>query len=77
MAGPSNPNHPGYPWLEKLIFGKRGVVLAIFTIITALMIFETSKLEIDNHDHDYEDIYLVRAYFQLRFGDCYSDEQGH
>ena len=47
MAGSLNPNHPGYPWLEKIIFGKRGVVLAIFTIITALMIFETGKLEID------------------------------
>ena len=47
MAGPSNPNHPGYPLLEKIIFGKRGLVLAVFTIITALMIFASSQLKID------------------------------
>jgi uncharacterized protein len=47
MAGSSNPNHPGYPMLEKLIFGKRAIVLAIFTIITVLMLFEASQLKID------------------------------
>lgn len=47
MAGPINPNHPGYPWLEKIIFGKRGIVLAIFSIITVLMIFSASQLKID------------------------------
>ena len=37
MAGSSNPNHPGYPLLEKVIFGKRAIVLAVFAVITVLM----------------------------------------
>ena len=47
MASSSNPNHPGYPWLEKIIFGKRGVVLAVFSIITVLMVLASSQLKID------------------------------
>ncbi len=48
MAGGSyNADHPGYPFLEKLIFGNRGLVLAIFAVITALFAFAASKLYID------------------------------
>jgi uncharacterized protein len=47
MAGTTNPNHPGYPMLEKLIFGNRVAVLAIFSIITLVMMFAASKLQID------------------------------
>lgn len=47
MAGSSNPNHPGYPLLEKVIFGKRAIVLAVFAVITVLMILAASQLKID------------------------------
>jgi uncharacterized protein len=48
MAGGSyNADHPGYPFLEKLIFGNRALVLAIFAVITALFAFAASKLYID------------------------------
>lgn len=48
MAGGSyNPNFAGYPILEKIIFGNRAIVLAIFSIITVLMLFAASQLQID------------------------------
>ena len=46
-AGGSNPNHPGYPMLEKLIFGHRGIVLGIFVLITLGFLFAASFLRID------------------------------
>lgn len=46
-AGGSNPNHPGYPMLEKLIFGNRGIVLGIFVLITLGFLFAASFLRID------------------------------
>jgi uncharacterized protein len=47
MAGSVNENHPGYPMLESLIFGKRALVLAVFSVITVLMLFFASQLKID------------------------------
>lgn len=46
-AGGSNPNHPGYPFLEKLIFGNRGVVLAVFGVITLGFLWAATQLSID------------------------------
>lgn len=47
MAGSVNPDHPGYPLLEKLIFGNRAMVLVIFVVITVAMLFAASQLKID------------------------------
>jgi uncharacterized protein len=48
MAGGSyNADHPGYPFLEKLFFGKRSVVLLVFAIITVLLGIAASQLQID------------------------------
>lgn len=48
MAGGSyDPNFAGYPILEKIIFGNRAIVLAVFSLITVLMLFAASQLKID------------------------------
>jgi uncharacterized protein len=47
MAGSYDPNHAGYPVLEKLIFENRKLVLIIFGLITLGMLFAASKLSID------------------------------
>ena len=47
MAGSVNPDHPGYPLLEKLIFGNRAIVLLVFVVITVAMLFAASQLKID------------------------------
>jgi uncharacterized protein len=47
MAGSVNDNHPGYPLLESIIFGRRAIVLAIFGVITLLMLFFAAQLQID------------------------------
>lgn len=47
MAGSVNPDHPGYPLLEKVIFGNRAIVLLVFVVITAAMLFAASQLKID------------------------------
>ena len=48
MAGGSyNPNFAGYPILEKIIFGNRALVLALFSLITVVMLIAASQLKID------------------------------
>ena len=48
MAGfGSGADHPGYPTLERIIFGNRGVVLAIFALITLGFLMAASQLRID------------------------------
>jgi len=48
MAGGSyNPNFAGYPILEKIIFGNRALVLAVFSLITVVMLIAASQLKID------------------------------
>jgi uncharacterized protein len=48
MAGfGSGADHPGYPTLERIIFGNRGVVLAIFALITLGFLAAASTLKID------------------------------
>lgn len=47
MAGSVNPDHPGYPLLEKIIFGNRVAVLLVFAVITVAMLFAASQLKID------------------------------
>jgi uncharacterized protein len=47
MAGSVDPNHAGYPLLEKIIFGNRAVVLAVFGVITLVMLYFASQLGID------------------------------
>jgi predicted RND superfamily exporter protein len=48
MAGfGSGADHPGYPMLERIIFGNRGVVLAVFALITLGFLLAASQLRID------------------------------
>ena len=48
MAGfGSGADHPGYPMLERIIFGNRGVVLAVFALITLGFLMAASQLRID------------------------------
>ena len=47
MAGFGSGDHPGYPLLEKLIFGNRALVLGIFAVITLGFLFAASQLRID------------------------------
>ena len=48
MAGfGSGADHQGYPVLERIIFGNRGVVLAIFALITLGFLLAASQLRID------------------------------
>ena len=48
MAGfGSGADHPGYPTLERMIFGNRGVVLAVFALITLGFLMAASQLRID------------------------------
>lgn len=48
MAGfGSGADHPGYPLLERMIFGNRGVVLAVFALITLVFLGAASQLRID------------------------------
>lgn len=48
MAGSgSSTDHPGYPTLERIIFGHRGVVLAVFALITLGFLVAASTLKID------------------------------
>lgn len=48
MAGfGSGADHPGYPLLERLIFGRRGLVLVIFGLITLGFLIAASQLRID------------------------------
>ena len=47
MAGFGSGDHPGYPLLEKLIFGNRALVLGIFAVITLGVLFAASQLRID------------------------------
>lgn len=46
-GGSSNPDHPGYPLLEKLIFGNRPAVLAVFGLISLVLLYAASQLQID------------------------------
>ena len=48
MAGfGSGADHAGYPLLERVIFGNRGVVLALFALITLGFLAAASQLRID------------------------------
>ena len=46
-GGRYNPNFKGYPILEKVIFGNRAIVLAVFSVVTVIMLFAASQLKID------------------------------
>jgi uncharacterized protein len=48
MAGfGTGADHPGYPLLERIIFGNRRVVLGIFAVITLGFLLAASQLRID------------------------------
>jgi uncharacterized protein len=47
MAASSSNDHPGYPRIERIVFGQRSIILAIIGLVTLFMLYQVSQIRID------------------------------